>query len=226
MARMHPSSLGPVGRLGRVDERGPSNAERMVFEEINRQFDDRWDCYYSVWFRETLHRANTRRPLRFSRLRGNISLRLKAGASSGCQDGRWQFSTSRGQVVDVRHRGPFDQARDAWYAMKAHARDICRNSVFDDCVWGYGVITPECQVRYSGPDPGEPLVLWLDSSRFPEELRDFVAEVTEYWGNDFAKRARDGQIPGSLVLEIVVPWKRLLSLSCAALRARGLKPGR
>lgn len=191
MARMHPLHLGPAGRLGRIDPREPSDAERMVFEEIKRQFDDRWDCYYSVWFRDTAPGEHAEADFALVSAAGVFLFEVKGGRLERLQDGQWQFRTTAGRVVDTRLRGPFDQVRDAWYAMYDHVQLTCGSSLSDDCVWGYGVITPQCQLRFAGPDPGGPRDLWLDSSRFPEQFKEYLDEVIEYWTADSERKGRN-----------------------------------
>jgi hypothetical protein len=198
MARMHPEYLSPTGRLGRRDTREPSDAERMVFEELGRQFDNQWDVYYSVWFRDTAPGQHAEADFALISAAGILLFEIKGGTVDRLADGQWRFRTKRGEVVDIRRRGPFDQVRDAWYAMKEHVRRTCGDAIADECVWGYGVITPECQVRAAGADPGEPRVLWLDAARFPGSLKEFVGEVLGYWKQDFGRYGRRGNVPRPL----------------------------
>ncbi len=211
MARMHPEVLGPAGRLGRADNREPSNAERMVFEEIARQFDDQWDGYYSVWFRDTAPGEHAEADFALVGPEGVLLIEVKGGEVERLADGQWRFTNRFGEVVKVTGRGPFNQVRDAWYAMKSHVRATCGDEFVDECIWGYAVVTPECQIRMAGPDPSAPQALWLDSVGFPEQLRGFVDSVICYWRADIERRSRSGHRPRNLTLAERLRLQRALT---------------
>lgn len=195
MARMHPPTLARDEFFDRKDARAPSDAEILVFDAFRTRLDGKWDVYYSVWLRDTAGPLHAEADFVAISPDAILLFEVKGGVVERTAAGRWKFTTKKGTHSDEKDRGPDDQVRDAWYALRRHCNANCDSGMVDGHLWGYGIITPECMVRFSGPDPAIPTALWLDESGFPERTAVFVGAVIAYWRADFDKRARDGATP-------------------------------
>jgi hypothetical protein len=188
MAKMHPPSLMQSSVLGRVDGRAPSEAEILVYEAFRDRLDDTWDVFYSIWLRDTAGPLHAEADFVAVGADAILAFEVKGGIVERAAGGTWRFIPKSGARVDEKARGPVDQVRDAWYALRRHVERYCDDSMLLNRTWGYGVVTPECVLRFEGPDPGVPSALWLDQSGFPDGLPAFVKQVVSYWRQDLVRR--------------------------------------
>jgi len=195
MARMYPPVLATDSGYQRKGGDFISNAEREVFSQLAGRLDDGWDVFHSVWLREAARGEHAEGDFVLIGPDAVVLLEIKGGYVQRNRSGEWEFLTLRGRHVKTSRRGPIEQARGAWYALKDHVRENGGRQLVDDIVWGYGVITPDCQMNVAGTDPGFSDKLWLDSSGFPESLENFLEDLADYWREDQRSRTRSGRLP-------------------------------
>ena len=188
MAIMHPPAIDcdPQHPAGRQQRR--SEAESLVFNECGRQLSIEWTVYHSVWILEGASGEHAEIDFLLVGPEAILALEVKGGLVSRSNDGRWDYRTKAGVLKKQTTRGPVEQARSAWYALRHHIRTRAGSDLADDLLWGYGVVTPECEIRLAGPDPEFPRRIWLDEAGFPDEFSDFVEHLVQYWKTD-----REGQ---------------------------------
>ena len=196
MARMYPSTLDMESGYRRDGGTFVSNAERSVFSELQSKLNDEWDIFHSVWFRDSAGGEHAEGDFILIGPESVLLLEVKGGVVERESSGKWYFTTNRGKLVNVSDRGPVDQARAAWYALKNHIKENAGKNLISEIVWGYGVITPECEYRVSGADPGFSKTLWLGENGFPEHLNNYIQGLSTYWKEDQASKSRRACQPG------------------------------
>ncbi len=175
MAEVLPHARPALGAHGD----GVSQAELDVLDALEQLPDD-WIVLHSLWLKT--HRVKVHAEADFLVItdRAALILEVKGGDVWRENDG-WHFRTKSGSHEDVKREGPLDQARGAYYAIRSHLEEHRRRDLFDDHVWGYGAIFPECVQRFDSRDTATDPELVLDITRFPKGVRTFVDGLTEYW---------------------------------------------
>ena len=194
MPNMHPPTLTRDTVLGRTDGRGPSDGEILVYRAFRDHLDDSWDVYYSIWLRDSAGPMHAEADFVIVGPEGILVFEVKGGFVERLPSGKWQFTTKTGKRSEEKERSPVDQVRDAWHALRRHVKQYCGDTFTKNRLWGYGVITPECMVRFEGPDPGLPAQLWLDQAGFQDNFLKYVRRTLDYWLLDLDKRGLRGRV--------------------------------
>ena len=95
---------------------------------------------------------------------------------------------STGRVLDEQSAGPFVQVRGAMYALRDHLSNVGARGSFEAHVWGYGVITPECDLRIPTNDPEVKDWLVLGEQAFPSGISNFIEGLAHNWRRERSKK--------------------------------------
>lgn len=191
MARMYPSGINPDSC------EGVSAAELAVYRELRDQLPEDWTVLHSLWVNTHRRKAHAEADFVVIGSKAVIFLEVKGGTVSR-EAGQWKFINRHG-ISNTKREGPFDQARGVYYAIKRHLSDLGHQELFNDYVWGYGVVMPECILKVPQSDPQIHEALLLDQRRFPEGLAEFLNELADYWTDHvLSLKAEAGRPPESL----------------------------
>lgn len=175
--------------------RGPSDAEGLVFDALATLPSD-WYILHSLWLSN--HKRKPHAEIDFVVIsdRAVLLLEVKGGLVSRDEAG-WHFRTKRGDYVGSDPRGPFDQVRTAYYALREYLQASGHGELWASYVWGYGVVLPDCVIRSVTPDPGIPSERLIDARDFPAGLRLFLSDLADHWHGETLKRgyAVESHIP-------------------------------
>lgn len=185
-----------------------SDAEDAVLRELEARMPGDWVIMHSLWLRNHPLKAHAEVDFVLITDRAVLLLEIKGGIVWRDAGGLWCFQPRSGGHADTRREGPIEQVRGAYYAIKQHLSDVGRIDLFHDLVWGYGVITPDCAVTIPPTDTTLEPSLWLDVRGFPEGLRPFLEDVTEYWRQRCLTIKRNHGIPESTLQKKIPPRMR------------------
>ena len=162
-----------------------SQAERDVLDALALLPSD-WQVIHSLWLKT--HRVKLHAEADFILVtnRAVLILEVKGGNVWRDEEG-WHFQSKSGQTKSTKKEGPFDQARGAYYALREHLENSGRKELFDDYIWGYGVICPDCVMNISQRDAFIDPCMLLDEREFPGGLQKFVELLTNYWVSRYGK---------------------------------------
>ncbi|MDS4022041.1 MAG: NERD domain-containing protein [Candidatus Competibacter sp.] len=172
MAAMYPATA-PAGEV-------VSGAERWVFEELRRILPDDWLVLHSLWLKNHGHKLHAEVDFVILGQPGVLLLEVKGGRIRRDQQG-WHFIPRSGASATIRHSGPFDQLRSAFYTLQRHLESCRAPDLFHEVVWGYAVITPDCIPDLPQGDTQIERRLWLDMTGFPERLGEFISGAFDHW---------------------------------------------
>lgn len=201
---MEESSIFPALGAGSIFE---SQAEKAVYEKLDRELKGESRALYSLWIRKT---ASAKKHAEIDFLvatrKAFILLEVKGGEFWRDAAGLWHFRPRHGGTENTKREGPFDQARVALHAVESHLKRHDRPELFYNYVWGYGVIAPDCALEIPGTDIGCSSDLLLDSRRFDEPIDDFISRLSDYWERDCIRRKEKlGRSPSELAGSIGKP---------------------
>jgi len=184
-----------------------SDAEKLVDSELRRCLPKDWIRLPSLWLKN--HPAKFHAEVDFLLIgdRAVLLLEVKGGYVSRDQDG-WHFETKSGGKKETKQEGPFDQVREAYYALREHLRNLDRINLFHDYVWGYGVILPECILAIPPGDAAIDPQIVLDLRDFPGGLGDFVDRLTDVWRARCLEVKRNNRIPVESLRATIPPRVR------------------
>ena len=156
-----------------------SQAERDVLDALATLPTD-WQVIHSLWLKT--HRVKLHAEADFILVTDRVVLILEVkGGNVWRDDEGWQFQSKSGHKKSTKKEGPFDQARGAYYALREHLESVGRKELFDDYIWGYGVICPECVLNISQRDAFVDPCMLLDERGFPRGLQSFIELLSTYW---------------------------------------------
>ena len=139
-----------------------------------------WQVIHSLWLKT--HRVKLHAEADFILVTDRVVLILEVkGGNVWRDDEGWQFQSKSGHKKSTKKEGPFDQARGAYYALREHLESVGRKELFDDYIWGYGVICPECVLNISQRDAFVDPCMLLDERGFPRGLQSFIELLSTYW---------------------------------------------
>ncbi len=156
-----------------------SQAERDVLDALAVMPAD-WQVIHSLWLKTHKVKLHAEADFIVVSDRAVLILEVKGGNVWRDEEG-WSFQSKSGHKKSTRKDGPFDQARGAYYALREHLEKCGRKELFDNYIWGYGVICPECVLNISQSDAFVDPCMLLDERGFPEGLQSFVEALTTYW---------------------------------------------
>lgn len=166
-----------------------SQAERDVLDALAKLPAD-WMVIHSLWLKT--HRVKLHAEADFVVITNCavLILEIKGGLVWRDDEG-WQFQSKSGRTKKTKKEGPFDQARGAYYALREHLIANGRKELFDEFIWGYGVICPECSLHVPDGDAFVDPSMLLDERGFLGGMMSFLEALSNYW----ALRYERGDIP-------------------------------
>ena len=153
-----------------------SQAEKLVFDRLERTFDDRYFGCHSL--KPTIHPRKRFPEVDFVICGpvGLFVLEVKGGRVS-CQDGLWQCQ-DRGSQVTLLTESPFRQAETALHGLLDTLRPNLPDGINDCLVSGYGVMFPDCDWRACGAE-WDPAM--LADRRRSRDMEKWLGGLFEYW---------------------------------------------
>lgn len=162
-----------------------SQAERDVLDALAMLPPD-WQVIHSLWLKTHKVKLHAEADFILVTDRAILILEVKGGNVWRDEEG-WHFQSKFGHKKNTKKEGPFDQARGAYYALREHLESSGRKELFDDYIWGYGVICPECVLNISQRDAFVDPCMLLDERGFPGVLQSFVEKLTTYWVSRYGR---------------------------------------
>jgi hypothetical protein len=162
-----------------------ADAEQWTLNAIKRFGQPDWDVIHSLWIK--CHSYKEHAEIDFILITSDavLLLEVKGGEVYPREDGKWQIGGR------IENEGPFHQIRSAYYAIKSHVIEHSNKSVFQDRIWGYGVILPESLLNIDGRDPAICQQMLLDKRGFPEDFSQFIDDLTAYWKQEKIRLKRN-----------------------------------
>jgi len=184
-----------------------SQAERDVLDAL-ANFPGDWHLIHSLWLKT--HKVKLHAEVDFVLIweRAVLLLEVKGGDVWRDDEG-WHFRSKSGHGENVKKEGPFDQARGAYYALREHLQNCERDDLFDDFIWGYGVICPDCVLNISQRDAFVDPCMLLDERGFPHHLAVYLSALVDYWAARYERGDIAGVKRGKTRQRSVSPGKRL-----------------
>jgi hypothetical protein len=167
-----------------------SDAELAVYDSL-AESNDKWLVIHSLWLKSHSRKLHAEADFILITENAVLILEVKGGDVWRDDDG-WHFRPRSGRGENVKREGPFDQARGAYYALRKHLSDCGHVDLFDNHVWGYGVICPDCVLDIPGRDASVDPCMLLDAAGFPQGLQSYISKLTDYWRHRYAT----GTVPG------------------------------
>jgi hypothetical protein len=162
-----------------------SQAERDVLDVL-ASLPSEWCIIHSLWLKTHNVKLHAEADFIVITDKAVIILEVKGG-NVWRDDAGWHFMPKYGGTDNIKHQGPFDQARGAYYALREHLYKNRRSELFDDHIWGYGVVCPECALNVSEEDAFISPRILLDERRFPLEMKTFIDDLASYWHTRYLK---------------------------------------
>lgn len=174
MALIYPSFRpGPSDKV--------SGAELDVLDAL-ATLPDNWLVLHSLWMKTHSRKLHAEADFVLITDRAVLILEVKGGDVWRDSHG-WHFRTKSGSREDVKPEGPFDQACGAYYGLRKHLTDCGHPELFNELVWGYGVVCPDCVLHVPDNDPFVDPKMLLDERGFPGGLSTYISGLVEYWAN-------------------------------------------
>jgi hypothetical protein len=167
-----------------------SRAERDVLDSLALLPDD-WCVIHSLWLKTHNVKLHAEADFIVITDRAAFILEIKGG-NVWRDDAGWHFVPKHGGQGSIKSQGPFDQARGAYYSIRDHLANCGRSQLFDDHVWGYGVVCPECALNIREDDAFVSPRMLLDERGFPGSLDAFLESLTKYWTERYQKSDING----------------------------------
>ena len=158
-----------------------SRAELKVFDRLAQAFAGQKDseCFYALHSLNLTHHEYKR----FSEIDfiivcpyGIYVLEVKGGRVS-CSKGEWQFTDRYGRS-NTSFESPFRQAQTALHGIHHKLKEALPVDVINQFALGYGVITPDCNIKSQGAEWEEPI---LAGSQQYKNLQGWLERLFEYW---------------------------------------------
>lgn len=159
-----------------------TRSERLVFDRLARDLPDEWIVLHSLGLSSHARKIWGEADFVVLSEKGIFVIEVKGGSVS-CENGLWTFTSPDGRQSYSKQEGPFEQAKDALFALENSLKTEPRHQ---DLLCGYGVIMPFETFTQTGPEI-EPGVL-LDRRNFRRDLGFFIGELSTFWRNLYAER--------------------------------------
>jgi ATP:corrinoid adenosyltransferase len=163
-----------------------SLAERRLFNRFRSELPD--DCYVLHSLGLTNHKNKLWGECDFVVLSGLgiFVLEVKGGYVS-CENGIWRFTRSDG-VSDTKPEGPFEQAKNAMFAVR---NAVEYSPELKGFLFGYGVIIPDDTFIQTGPEIQ--LGVLLDRRHIHNTLDTYLKQLMNFWSNEYSTK-HDGRM--------------------------------
>ena len=157
-----------------------SDAEGLIISKCRTELPPDWLVIHSLWIRTSSRKRISE--IDFIVITGGavLCLEVKGGNLSRREDGVWEFHNKNGKLVNTSNRGPFYQARNAYFDLETHLKDCGFGQFFREYAWWYGVVTPECVMKIPASDPEISPAQYCDEVRFDEDFSGFLSELSDY----------------------------------------------
>lgn len=185
MARMIPSLISPSTK---------SVAERKIFEWFKKaEGTDDWVVFHSLGIAQ--HQTLIQGEVDFLVVApkyGIFALEVKGGRVKR-QDGMWYFTNHEGKT-NSKSRGPFEQASDAMFSIKAaidkkiDAQKDKAHKHIKNMLYGYGVMVPDIEYESMGIDE-EPWMIFdvNNDNRVKEFIVNLSKENQKKWEKTYGQ---------------------------------------
>lgn len=183
MAKLYPS-VRPAG------SEKVSDAELAAYDAL-ADMDDDWLVIHSLWLKSHSRKLHAEADFILISDTAVLIIEVKGGDVWRDHDG-WHFRPRSGRGENVKREGPFEQAMGAYYALRKHLVECGHVDLFDNHVWGYGVICPDCVLDIPVSDAFVDPCMLLDAAGFPHGLQSYIAKLTDYWRGRYST----GSVPG------------------------------
>lgn len=160
-----------------------SNAEVEIFKLFkNIQLGAGWSCLHSLNLSDH-HRCKTWSEIDFLLIgpQGIFVLEVKGGGVS-CADGVWS-GTDRHGVVHKKKESPFDQARDARYALEKSLFELGPEVKWNrEFCFGWGVVFPDIEkFKVSGSEIPLDVVAQRGDCQTTKRFTKYLERLFGYW---------------------------------------------
>ena len=158
-----------------------SEAERTIYHWLDSETPAEWVALHSVWLKNSDRKEHAE--VDFLLITGTsfICIEVKGHKVWRDAEGNWCFETLDGLKSEIRNEGPFDQAKEAYYAVKNTLNKFGRSDLFFNRVWGYGVITPDCALDFRKGDGWLSPAMLIDARKFPEDAASAIDDLQRFW---------------------------------------------
>ena len=166
MARMIPDEV----RFSTV-----SNAERRLFARLRDDLSAQWTVFHSLGLARHARKKWAEADFVAVGPHGVFCLEVKGGRLRR-EEGSWIFTDGH-DVEHLKREGPFEQAKDASYALQSYLREAVPSLY--SAIFGWGVMTPDIRFSVSGPDITPEIV--YDERDLTAKLSKYLRRVGEHW---------------------------------------------
>jgi hypothetical protein len=181
-----------------------SEAEKVVGDAL-QELRRNWILLHSLWLKNHAYKLHGEIDFVLIGDRAVLLIEVKGGIVWRDEHGMWHFRTRSGDREDIKKEGPFEQIKDAFYAIRDHLAALGRIDLFHDYVWGYAVITPDCVLPVPAGDTLMHEDLLLDLRGFPARLGAFLDGVAIHWRKRWVEVKRNNRIPVESLKEVIPP---------------------
>ena len=155
-----------------------SNAERRLFARLRDDLNAQWTIFHSLGLARHSRKKWAEADFVAVGPRGVFCLEVKGGRVRR-EAGTWIF-TDGNDVDHPKREGPFEQAKDASYALKDYLRKAVPSLY--SAVFGWGVMTPDIRFDVSGPDITPAIV--YDERDLAASIARYLRRVGEHWHDE------------------------------------------
>jgi len=161
-----------------------SEAERTVYHWLSESAPNQWVAIHSVWLKNANRKEHAE--IDFLLITDSVFLCLEVKGHKVWRDasGSWNFETLDGSKSEIRNEGPFDQAKEAYYAVRNTLSKFQRFDLFNNRIWGYGVITPDCALDFRKGDGWLSPAMLIDKRVFPEDGLNAITKLEAFWSQE------------------------------------------
>lgn len=160
-----------------------SEAEKSVYMYLMANTPDSWAVLYSLWMSTSERKMHAE--VDFLVITENACFCIEVKGHNVWRDEKsiWHYEKLDGSERRTSSEGPFDQAKDAYYAVRRHLDSVRKVNYFYNHVWGYGVVTPDCALEIPKNDSMlDPLIL-ADIRIFPDKMESYFSDMSDFWRN-------------------------------------------
>jgi hypothetical protein len=142
---------------------------------------DSWSVLYSLWLASSDKKNHAEVDFLVITETACFCLEVKGHKVWRDERSTWHFETLDGKKNRTSNEGPFDQAKEAYYAVGNHLKSLRKETYFYDFVWGYGVVTPDCALEIPLGDALLDPAMLADLRIFPEKMDSYFLSMSDYW---------------------------------------------
>jgi len=191
-----------------------SEAEKTVYMYLKDETPDSWAALYSLWMATSNKKVHAEVDFLVITESACFCLEVKGHKVWRDDSSTWHFETLDGSKHRTSNEGPFDQTREAYYAVRNQLQSVRKEASFYNFVWGYGVVTPDCALDVPRGDALLDPVMLADLRLFPEKMESYFSAMTDYWRERvFDQKKKVGKSPEEVNLRITGAAQEDLALT-------------